>query len=214
MYSAYKLNKQSDNIQTCNTVVPYPVLTVAYWPAYRFLWRQVRWSGTPLSLRIFQFVVIHTVKGFSVVNKAEVIFLEFPWFVCDLMKVHNLISHSTASLKPSCTSRNSQFTYCWGLAWKKFEHNLASMWNELNYMVVWTLFGIAILCNWNENWLFQCCGHRWVFQICWYIECSTFTASSFGIWNSSAGIPSTPLGLFIVMLPKARFDFTLHDVWH
>ena len=61
MYSAYKLNKQDDNIQLWHTpfpiwnqsVVPCPVLTVASWPAYRFLRRQVRWSGIPISLRIF-----------------------------------------------------------------------------------------------------------------------------------------------------------------
>ena len=46
--------------------------------------------------------------------------------------------------------------------------------------------------------LFQSCGHCWVFQICWHIEYSTFTASSFRIWNSSTGIPSPPLALFIV----------------
>ena len=61
MYSAYKLNKQGDNIQPWCTpfpiwnqsVVPCPVLTVASWPAYRFLKRQVRWSGIPISFRIF-----------------------------------------------------------------------------------------------------------------------------------------------------------------
>ena len=47
-------------------------------------------------------------------------------------------------------------------------------------------------------------GHCWVFQICWHTECSTFTASSFRIWNSSTGIPSPPLALFLVMLPKAH----------
>ena len=52
--------------------------------------------------------------------------------------------------------------------------------------------------------LFQSCGHCWVFQICWHIECSTFTASSFRIWNSSTGIPSPPLALFVVMLSKAH----------
>ena len=52
--------------------------------------------------------------------------------------------------------------------------------------------------------LFQSCGHCWVFQICWHAECSTFTASSFRIWNSSTGIPSCPLALFLVMLPKAH----------
>ena len=52
--------------------------------------------------------------------------------------------------------------------------------------------------------LFLSCGHCWVFQICWHIECSTFTASSFRIWNNSAGIPSPPIALFVVMLPKAH----------
>ena len=61
IYSAYKLNKQGDHIQAwCipflignQSVVPCPVLTVASWPAYRFLRRQVKGSGTPISLRIF-----------------------------------------------------------------------------------------------------------------------------------------------------------------
>ena len=53
--------------------------------------------------------------------------------------------------------------------------------------------------------LFQSCGHCWVFQICWHIECSTFTASSFRVWNSSTGIPSPPL-LFVVMLSKAHLS--------
>ena len=52
--------------------------------------------------------------------------------------------------------------------------------------------------------LFQSCGHCWVLQICWHIECSTFTASSFRIWNSSTGVPSPPLALFVVMLSKAH----------
>ena len=61
IYSAYKLNKQNDNIQPWYTpfpiwnqsFVPCPVLTVASWPAYRFLRRQVRWCGIHISLRIF-----------------------------------------------------------------------------------------------------------------------------------------------------------------
>ena len=52
--------------------------------------------------------------------------------------------------------------------------------------------------------LFQSCGHCWVFQICWHIGYSTFTASSVRIWNSSTGIPSPPLAWFIVILPKAH----------
>jgi len=60
-YSACKLSKQGDNIQPWRTpfsvwnqsIVPFLVLTVASWPAYRFLRRQVRWSGIPISWRIF-----------------------------------------------------------------------------------------------------------------------------------------------------------------
>ena len=78
------------------------------------------------------------------------------------------------------------------------------MWNDDNYVVVWTFFGIALRWDWNENWPFQSCGHCWVFQICWHFECSTLTATSFRIWNRSAGIPSIPLALFIAMLPKAH----------
>ena len=57
--------------------------------------------------------------------------------------------------------------------------------------------------------VFQSCGHCWVFQICWHIECSTLIAISFRIWDSSAGSPSPPLALFIVMLSKAHL--TLHS---
>ena len=55
-----------------------------------------------------------------------------------------------------------------------------------------------------KTYLLQSCGHCWIFEICWHIECSIFTASSFRIWNSSTGIPSPLLSLFIVMLPKAH----------
>ena len=63
-----------------------------------------------------------------------------------------------------------------------FEHSL-----------VLPFFGIGMKTD-----LFQSCGHCWVFQICWHIECSTSTASSFRIWNSLARIPSPPPALFIV----------------
>ena len=55
-----------------------------------------------------------------------------------------------------------------------------------------------------ETDLFQSCGHCWVFQICWHIECSTFTAWSFRTWNNSTGIPSPSLALFVVMLSKVH----------
>ena len=80
MYCAYKLNKQGDNIHPWHSpfpiwsqsIVPCLVLTVASWHAHGCLKKQVRWSGVPISLIIFQFVLFHTVKGFSIVNEAEI----------------------------------------------------------------------------------------------------------------------------------------------
>ena len=89
--------------------MPCLVLIVASWLAYRFLRRQVRWSGIPISLRIFQFVVIHTVRGFDIVNEAEVdVFLEFSCFVYGPMDGCTLISGSSAFLSPACVSGSSQ----------------------------------------------------------------------------------------------------------
>ena len=102
MYSAYKLNKQGDNIQPWRTpfpilnpsVVPCPVLTVASWPAYRFLKRQVRWSGIPISFRIFHNLLWSTVKGFGIVNKAEIdVLLELSCFFSDPARLPRFKSH-------------------------------------------------------------------------------------------------------------------------
>ena len=69
----------------------------------------------------------------------------------------------------------------------------------LEHSLALPFFGIGMKTD-----LFQSCGHCWVFQMCWHIECSTFTSSSFRIWNSSTGIPSPLLALFVVMLSKAH----------
>ena len=70
------------------------------WSVYKFLKRQVRWSGIPNSLRIFQFVVSHTVQGFGIFNKAEIdVFLELSCFFYDPVDVSNLISGSSAFSK-------------------------------------------------------------------------------------------------------------------
>ena len=59
------------------------------------------------------FVVIQTVKDFSLVNEAEVdIILEFPCFFYDPTDVGDLPLVPLPYLNPACTSRNSQFTYC------------------------------------------------------------------------------------------------------
>ena len=71
--------------------------------------------------------------------------------------------------------------------------------SSLSILLSLPFFGIGM-----KTELFQSCGHCWVFQICWHIECSTLTTSSFRIWNSSTGIPSPPLALFVVILAKAH----------
>ena len=161
MYSAYKLNEQGDNIQPwCipfpiwnQSVVPCPVLTVASWPAYRFLKRQVRWSGIPISFRIFQFFVIHTVKGFGIVNKADV-FLELSCFFDDRADVGNLISGSSAFSKSSLNIWKFTVPVLLKSGLENFEHYFTSAWDECNCAIVWAFFGIAFVWDWNENWPF------------------------------------------------------------
>ena len=165
----------------------------------------VRWSGIPISLWIFQCVMIHTVRGFLVVNEAEVdVFLKFPCFLYDPMNVDNLISGFSAFSKSSLNIWKFMVHVLLKAGLENVEHYFTSIWDECNCAVVWAFFGIVFLWNWNETDLFQSCGHCWVFQICWHIECSTFTASSFRIWKSSTGSSSPPLALFVVMLPKAH----------
>ena len=107
-------------------------------------------------------------------------------------------------LKPAWACWSSRFTYCWSLAWENFEHYFTNVWDEYNCAVVSSFFGIAFPWDWNENWPFPVLWPWLAFQTCWHIECSTFTASSSRIWNSSTGIPSPPLALSLVMLPKAH----------
>ena len=98
-----------------------------------------------------QFVVIHTVKDFCIVNKAEIdVFLEFLhfqwsnqcwqfdlWFPClfkSSLNIWNFMVH--IPFKPVL---------------ENFEYYFASVWDECNCAVVWTFFGIAFLWDWNEN---------------------------------------------------------------
>ena len=155
-----------------------------------------------------QFIVIHTVKCFGIVNKTEIdIFLELSCFFDDPADVDNLISCSSAFSKTNLNIWKFMIHVLLKPGLENFEHYFTSVWDECNCSVVWAFFGIGMKTD-----LFQSCGHCWVFQICWHIECSTFTASSFWIWNSSTGIPSPPLALFIVMLSKAHLT-SFQDIW-
>ena len=216
MYSAYKLNRQGDNIQPwCipfpiwnQSVVPCPVLTVTSWPAYRSrpacqdAGQVVRYSY--LLKNFPQFIVIHTVKGFGIVSKAEVdVFLELSCFFDDPTDIGNFVSSSCAFSKSSLNIWKFSVHILLKPCLENFECYFASMWDEYNCVLVWTVFGIAFGIG-METDLFQSYSHCWVFQICWHNEYTTFTESYFSIWNNSTWIPSPPLALFIMMLLKAH----------
>ena len=121
-------------------------------------------------------------------------FLMFQW----MLAIWSLVPFHF--LKPAWTHQSSWFTYCWSLAWRILSITLlACEMSAIDHSLALPFFGTGMKTD-----LFQSCGHCWVFQIYWHIECSTFTASSSRIWNSSTGIPSPPLALFIVMLCKAH----------
>ena len=157
-----------------------------------------------------QFILVHTVKGFGIVNKAEIdfFFLELSCFFHDPADVGNLISGSSAFSKTSLNIGKFMVHVLLKPGLENFEcYLLILLWDECNCVVVWAFFSIAFIWNWNENWPFPVLWPLLSFSICWPIECSTFTASSFRIWNSSTKIPSLPLTMFIVMLSKAHLTW-------
>ena len=100
-------------------------------------------------------VVIHTVKRFGIVNKAEVdVFVELSCFFNDPEDVGNLISGSSAFSKSSLNIWKFTVHMLLKPSLENFEHYFASMWDECSCAVVWAFFGIAFLWDWNENWPF------------------------------------------------------------
>ena len=135
--------------------------------------------------------------------------MELSCFFDDPVDVDNLISGSSAFSKSSFNIWNCTVHILLKSCLENFEHYFASMWDECNYVVVWTFFGIAFLWDWNENWPSSVLWPLLISPIFWHIECSILTASSFRIWNSSTGILSSPPALLVVMLPKDHL--TLHS---
>ena len=102
-----------------------------------------------------QIVVIHTVKGFGIVNKAEVdVFLELSCFLNDPMNVGKLISGSSAFSKSSLDIWKCTVHILLKPGLENFEHYFARVWDECNCAVVWAFFGLAFIWDWNENWPF------------------------------------------------------------
>ena len=136
-----------------------------------------------------QFIVIHTVKGFGIVNKAETDgFLERSCFFHDPAEVGNLVSGSSAFSKTKLNDWNLtvhillKTRRILGINLLACEMSAIMQWFE--HSLALPFLGIGMKTD-----LSQSCGHCWVIQIFWHIECIIFTASSFRIWNSSNGIP-------------------------
>ena len=102
-----------------------------------------------------QFIVIHTVKGFGIVTKAEIdVFLELSCFFNDPVDVGNLISGSSAFSKAIFNIWKFTVHILLKPGLENFEHYFISVWDECNCAVVWAFFGITFLWDWNENWPF------------------------------------------------------------
>ena len=167
MYSAYKLNTAlmysfpnlepvccSMSSSNCCLLTRIQISQEAH---------QVIWYSHLLK-NFPQFVVIHTIKGFGIVNKAEIdVFLEPSCLLDDPADVGNLISGSSAFSKTSLNIWNFTIHVLLKPGLENFEHYFTSVWDECNCAVVWAFFGIVFLWDWNENWpFFQSCGHGWV----------------------------------------------------
>ena len=99
-----------------------------------------------------QFVMIHTVKGFGIVDETEEdVFLEFPSFLNDPVNFGNLISGSTSFSKSSLDVW--KFLVCIMLkpSMQDFKHDLTSMRDECNRLIVSTFFSTTLLGNWDED---------------------------------------------------------------
>ena len=108
-----------------------------------------------------QFVVIHTVKGFGIVNKAEVdVFLELSCFLDDPTDFVNLISGSSAIYKSSLNIWKFMIHILLKSGLENFEHYFASVWDECNCVVVWTFFGIAFSLGLEWKLTFSERGHE------------------------------------------------------
>ena len=115
---------------------------------------QVVWYSH-LFLNFSQFILIHPVKGFGIVNKIEIdVFLELSCFFSDSTDVGNLISGSSAFSKTSLNIWKFTAHVLLKTGLENFKHYFTSVWDECNCAVVWAFFGIAFLWDWNENWLF------------------------------------------------------------
>ena len=164
--------------------------------------------GYPHLFKSFpQFIMLHIVKGFGIVNAIEVKFFwnSLPFSMIQwVLAIWSLVLFPF--LNPAWTSGSSWFTQCWSLACKILSTTLlawerSAIVRRLAYSVVLPFLGTGMKID-----LFQSCGHCWIFQIRWHTECNTLMVSSFRVFNSSTGILSYPLALLTTVLSKAHLS--------
>ena len=149
MYSFFYLKSVRCSLSSSNccfvTCIPVPHEAGQVLPR----WYSLLFQNFP------HFIVIHTVKGFGIVNDGEFeVFLELSCFLHDPVNVGNLISDSFAFSKSNLYNWKFSVQVLLKYSLKDFEHYFDNMWKEHSCTVVWTFFGIAFLWDWNENWPF------------------------------------------------------------
>ena len=154
---------------------------------------QVVWHAH-LFQNFAQFIVIHTVKGFGIVNKAEIdVFLELSCFFHDPADVGNLISGSSAFLKPAWTSGNLWFTYCWSLAWRILSITLLAC----------EMSAIVQLCG-TLSILWHCLslGLEWKLTFFWSLaeEPEIKLPTSAGLWKKQESSRKTSISALLTRL--------------
>ena len=141
-----------------------------------------------------QFIVIHTVKGFGIVKKAEInVFLELSCFFDDPVNVGNLISGSSAFSKTSLNIWNFMVHVLLKPCLENFEHYFTSVWDEWNYVVVWAFFGILLK------------------VLLWFLKTASFSQSENAQWSWKI-LPHSP-GVSLLSfhrLPISLFIYTCH----
>ena len=152
-----------------------------------------------------QFLVIYTLKGFSDVNKAEVdVFLEFSCFFCVSMDVDNLIPGSSAFSKSSLYVWKFSVHIVLKLSWRFLNITLLTCETSAVVSYFEHFFGILHLWDWNQSWTFSVLWPLLSFPnfLAYWVQ--HFNCIFLKIWNNSAGTPSPPVVLFLVMLPKTN----------
>ena len=135
--------------------------------------------------------------------KQEIFFYNFIAFpvIQKMLAIWSLVP--LPFLNPVCIYESSRFTYCWSLDWRILSITLlacemSTIAQQFEYFLALPFFGIGMKTD-----LFQPVDIDEFSKLA-DMECSTLAAASFRILNSSAGILSPPLTLFIVTLPKVH----------